>query len=100
MALKTVQLSTDLVTVAEFKDHAGSYLDQIQTTGNPIVITKNGKAAGVVISPAEYDRMQYRQALMESVARGVADGDAGRVLSTEDARIHLKNQRASRKARS
>lgn len=99
MALKVIQLSTDLVTVAEFKDHAGAYLDRVQSSGHPIVITKNGKAAGVIMSPAEYDLIQYKQALMESVARGVADGDAGRVKSTEEVRYEIETTRAARKAK-
>ncbi len=100
MALnKLIQLSTDLVTVAEFKDHAGAYLDRVQSSGNPIVITKNGKAAGVVVSPAEYDKIQYQRALMESIARGVADADAGRVMSTEEAKSEIEAARASRKNR-
>jgi prevent-host-death family protein len=97
MALKAIQLSTDLVTVAEFKDHAGTYLDRVQSSGHPIVITKNGKAVGVIISPAEYDRIQYKQAFMESVARGVADGDAGRVKSTQDAKREIESARAAGK---
>jgi antitoxin YefM len=96
MALKPIQLSTDLITVAEFKDHAGAYLDQVQSSGQPIVITKNGKAAGVIVSPAEYDRIQHRQSFMESVARGIADGDAGRVKSSEAAKREIESARNKR----
>ena len=96
MALKAIQLSTDLVTVAEFKDHAGTYLDRVQSTGHPIVITKNGKAAGVIVSTEEYDRI-YTQRFMESVAQGVADGDAGRVISTEELERQLAERRKKRK---
>jgi prevent-host-death family protein len=96
MALKAIQLSTDLITVAEFKDHAGTYLDRVQSTGHPIVITKNGKAAGVIVSPEEYDRI-YTQQFTESVAKGVADGDAGRVTSTEELEHQLSERRKTRK---
>lgn len=96
MALKAIQLSTDLITVAEFKDHAGTYLDRVQSTGHPIVITKNGKAAGVIVSPEEYDRI-YTQQFLESVAKGVADGDAGRVTSTEELERLLSERRKTRK---
>lgn len=81
MALKAIQLSTDHITVAEFKDHAGTYLDRVQSTGHPIVITKNGKAAGVIVSPEEYDRI-YTQQFTESVAKGVADLE--RLFEIED----------------
>src|SRR5476649_2691531 len=97
MAIKTIQLATDLVTVAEFKDHMGAYLDRVQSTGHPIVITKNGKAAGVIVSPAEYDRILYKQAFMDSVTRGKVDGDAGRVKSTKEAKRNIEIARDARK---
>lgn len=96
MALKAIQLSSDLITVAEFKDHAGTYLDRVQSTGQPIVITKNGKAAGVIVSPEEYDRI-YTQQFKESVAKGVADGDTGRVISTEELERQLSKRRKAKK---
>ena len=96
MTFKAIQLSKDLVTLAEFKDHAGMYLDQVVDTGHPIVITKNGKAAGVVVSPEEYDRI-YTQRFMESVAKGIADGDAGRLVSTEELEHQLAGRRKARK---
>lgn len=96
MALKAIQLSSGLITVAEFKDHAGTYLDRVQSTGQPIVITKNGKAAGVIVSPEEYDRI-YTKQFKESVAKGTADGDAGRVISTEELERQLSERRKTKK---
>ncbi|MGK5090038.1 type II toxin-antitoxin system Phd/YefM family antitoxin [Bdellovibrionota bacterium FG-2] len=96
MTLKPIQLSKDLVTLAEFKDHAGNYLDRVVSSGHPLVITKNGRAAGVVVSPEEYDKI-YTQRFMESVAKGVADGDAGRVVSTEELERQLAKRRKARK---
>lgn len=98
MAPKAIQLSKDLVTLAEFKDHAGNYLDRVVSSGHPLVITKNGRAAGVVISPEEYDRI-YTQRLMESVSKGVTQGDAGLAVSTEEAKRQVEAARAARKAK-
>lgn len=96
MVLKAIQLSKDLITLAEFKDHAGNYLDQVVKSGHPLVITKNGKAAGVVVSPEEYDRI-YTQRFIESVAKGIVDGDSGRVVSTEELERQLTDRRKVRK---
>ncbi len=38
-----------------------------------MVITQNGRPAGVLLSPREYDRMQERQRFLESIAAGLAD---------------------------
>jgi len=98
MAIKAIQLSKDLVTVAEFKDHAGTYLDQVMNTGHPLVITKNGKAAGVVVSPEEYDRI-YTQLFRESVAKGIAEADAGLAVSTKEAKQQILATRNVRKSK-
>lgn len=96
MAIKTIQLSKDLITVAEFKGHAGNYLDRVVSTGHPLVITKNGKAAGVLVSPEDYDRM-YTKLFMESVLKGISQGDAGLAVSTTEAKRQIDAARAARK---
>ena len=67
-----------IASVAEVKARLSAYLKA--TRRGPVVITKNGKAAGVIVSHAEYDRMLYTQGFMESVVRGVADGEAAFML--------------------
>jgi PHD/YefM family antitoxin component YafN of YafNO toxin-antitoxin module len=49
----------------------------------PLVITQNGKAAGVVLSPERFDELTERARFSEAVNAGLADSDADRVLPHE-----------------
>jgi hypothetical protein len=48
----------------------------------------------VLLSPAEYDRLQERQRFLESVAAGIKDADAGRTMTTAQLRRRLAARRS------
>lgn len=47
--MKTLSIADDIVPVAEFKASISKWLKSIQNTGHPLVITQNGKPAGVLL---------------------------------------------------
>ena len=59
-------------------------LNEIQSSHRPLVITQNGKAAAVLISPADFDLLTEQARFVEAVQRGLADVQNGRVLPDED----------------
>lgn len=59
---------------------------------------KPEKPAGVLLSPAEYDRLGERDRLLQSVAAGLADADAGRVMSTDVLKKRLAARRATHRS--
>jgi prevent-host-death family protein len=91
------KLSEDVVPVAEFKGQAARWLKRAGESGQPVVVTLRGKVAGVVLSPAEYDRLRERVRLLEDVLAGIEDADAGRVYTTEEVRKQLGLRRARRR---
>lgn len=91
--MRTLRVSEDIVPIAQFKARAGRWLERARDTGHPVVITQNGKPAGVVLSPAEFDDLQERVRLFVDVAAGVADAEAGRVLTTEQVRRRMARRR-------
>ena len=44
----------------------------------------NGKPAGVLITPEEFDRMRERDRFAEAVSAGLADSAAGGVIDDEE----------------
>ncbi len=91
--MKTVLLSRDVVPVGEFKSRTAHWLDWVKKSGHPVVITQNGKPAGVLISPAEFDRIQEEERFLESVRDGIEDADAGRVMGVKELRKKLAAKR-------
>ena len=90
--MKPLKISKDVVTLAEFKNQAAALLERLLSSSQPLLITQNGKPAGVLLSPAEFDRIQEQDSsrFMDSVNKGIADADNGRVLTSTEAKIRLR----------
>lgn len=96
--MQAIQLAQDVVAIGAFKSQAAAWLDRLRNSGHPIVITKNGKPAGVLLSPAEFDRLQEKERFLESVAKGLADAEADRVMDGGELRRRLAAWREAKKA--
>jgi antitoxin YefM len=83
----------EVVPIGQFKGQAARWLKRIGATGQPVLITQNGKAAAVLVSPAEFDRLQERQRFLEDVSAGLADIEAGRTFTTAEVRKALQQRR-------
>jgi prevent-host-death family protein len=82
--MKPMNISEDIISLSDFKNHASRMLHQLRTSHRPIVITQNGRPAGVVISPAEFDTLTETSRFVQAVKNGLADVEKGRVLSDEE----------------
>ena len=94
--MKEVQVSDGIVPLGEFKAQAAKFLKRLGESGQPMVITQNGRPAGVLVSPREFDRIQERQRFLESIGAGLADAEAGRVVDTAELKKRLRMRRAGR----
>jgi antitoxin YefM len=92
--MKAISINNDIVPIGEFKTSISKWFKNIQNTGHPLVITQNGKPAGVLLSPQDYDDLVYRHAFLDSVSRGLADAESGRTLRTKEVKEALKNRRS------
>jgi len=59
-------------------------LRQMQSSHRPIIITQNGRAAGVLISPAEFDLLSEQSRFVQAVQSGLSDVEQGRMLTEEE----------------
>jgi antitoxin YefM len=82
--MKQAMLSEDVVPIGEFKAHAASWIKKMKMTGHPLVITQNGKPAGVMISPEDYDRTLEKEKFFSSIALGLADAESGKTYTTKE----------------
>ncbi len=94
--MKNISVSSDIIPVGQFKSDMAKYLKEIREKNNSLIITQNGKPAGVLISPAEFDELRQTKLFIESVSRGLTDSDKGEVFLTSQLRDELKRSRSSR----
>ena len=91
--MKPLKISNDIVPVGEFKSSLSKWLKSIRDTGHPLVITQNGRPAGVLLSPSEYDELVYKGHFLDSVKRGISDAESGNVYSTKELKKELDKRR-------
>ena len=63
------------------------------TPGAIYIITQNGKPAGVLISPSEFDEMRETKLFIDSISRGLSNSESGELYSTSQIRNELKKSR-------
>jgi prevent-host-death family protein len=78
-----LKVSENIVPLSEFKARAAEWLKKIAQTGAPVVITQNGRAAAVLLSPGEFDALTERARFLQAVAEGIADAGKGRLTDHE-----------------
>lgn len=81
---RAINVALDLVPVGELKQNLSGVLKRLTKTRRPIVITRNGKATAVVMTPSDYEAITYRERLLASIQEGMDDADAGRLRDSDE----------------
>lgn len=87
--MKPLNISKNIVSLSDFKTKASKMLHEVQSSHQPLVITQNGKAAAVLISPADFDFLTEQVRFVDAVQKGLTDVQHGRVLPDEALDIEL-----------
>ena len=82
--MKLLNVTRDLIPLSEFKTHVSKILNEMRRNKRPVVITQNGKAAGVLVHPEEYDRMQEREEFLAAVADGIENARDGSIITDKE----------------
>ena len=91
--MKNILVSSDIIPVGQFKSGLAKYLKEIKNKRNSLIITQNGKPAGVLISPSEFDDLRQTKLFIDSVSRGLSNSEKGEIISTSQLRSELQKSR-------
>ena len=88
-------LGRDIHSLTDFKKNTSSFVTQLKLTGEPVVLTINGKAELVVQDAAAYQKL--RQAVeearvIEGIRQGIEDMHAGRTLDLDEFKKHARTK--------
>ena len=81
--MPNLRVAEDIVPLSDFKTRAAELLKRLAETGAPIVITQNGRAAGVLLSPAEFDALTERLRFVNAVVEGLDNTGSGKIVTHE-----------------
>ena len=61
--------SRDIQPVTEFRANAAQFIEQVQATGEPIILTQHGRSAAVLLDVGSYEGMLDELALLRDVRK-------------------------------
>ncbi len=73
--------SDDIQPLSEVRPHLTQHLKRVQETRRPLFITSNGRTAGVLLSPADYDELTTkaeRAEIAAAIRQGIEELEAGK----------------------
>jgi prevent-host-death family protein len=74
-----IRPSTDVRPVTEFRANTSAFLDQVQSTKRPVVLTQHGRSAAVLMDVGTYEDLIDELALLRDIQTAEAQIDAGQV---------------------
>ena len=80
-----IRFSTQIKPISFIKAHAAEVLDQLGHDREPIVITQNGEARAVLVDVRTYEQSQETLALLQILAHGKKQIEAGQTLPLSEA---------------
>ncbi len=80
-----LHVADDIVPIGELKAHLAERIRELRTRRRPLVVTQNGKATAVLLSPEDFDRLAGSERVVEAVKEGLAQADSGQVIDHDEA---------------
>ena len=94
-----MNMATAIEPVTELKTRSAQLIRDARNSGQPIVITQNGKATAVVQDVHSYQEQRDTLMMLRLLVQGEQDYDAGRVLTHDEAAAHFKEKLAEMSSR-
>ena len=91
-ASRRIRLDTDIKPVSEFRANAAELIEQVRTTGRPLVLTQHGHSAAIVLDVADYQHMVDDIELLRDVRTAVDQIETGQGVSNRAAKAELRRR--------
>jgi len=84
--MEPINLKEDVQPLSEFRAGVSSYIQQVIETKRPLLITQHGKGVAVLTDVGEFENIQMRLELLESIYKAETQINEGHGISHEDAK--------------
>jgi prevent-host-death family protein len=84
MHTPAVKFSEDVVPLGDMKVNPGRVVRRVDETGRPVLLTNHGRGVAVIQGLSQYEAAQEERDFMRAVVAGLADIDAGRIVSLDE----------------
>jgi prevent-host-death family protein len=84
-----IKFSEDLVPLTDLKLNPGRVVKHVTEVHRPVLLTSRGRGVAVVQSVSDYEKAEEERDFMRAVVAGLADLEAGREVSLDEAKARL-----------
>lgn len=81
-----VKLKDDVRSLSEFRAHAASFVQQVQGTKRPVILTVHGRSAAVLLDVEEYETLLDQLDLLREIRSAEAEVKKRHTVSHAKAR--------------
>ncbi len=85
----SIKFSEDIVPLTDLKVNPGKVVRHAAEAHRPVLLTSRGRGVAVVQSVTDYEAAAEEREFMRAVVAGLADLDAGRERSLDEAKARL-----------
>ncbi len=98
-----MQLTKNIQSISYLKANAAELVNQLEESGEPLVVTQHGRARMVVMDAGSYDKLQEALALSKLLSMGRREAEAGKsrpaaAVFAKLEKLHSKSQAKAAKA--
>lgn len=97
--MKKSRPSQDIRPLSEFRANVASFIEQVQATNRPLVLTQHGRSAAILLAVETYEALIERAELAEDVRAAEAQVAAGQALAHGKALALVRARLGSRARR-
>lgn len=87
--MNRINPSEDIQALSDFRAGVSSYIQQVNKTKRPLIITQHGKGVAVLTDVGEFEAMQARLELLDELYKAESQISEGRGISNEDAKAMI-----------
>ena len=88
--MRKVRPSQDIRPLSEFRANVAAFVEQVQTTKRPLVLTQHGRSAAVLLDVEAYEALLEQLELHEDVRTAEAQTAAGHGIAHGKSRAVLR----------
>jgi len=84
--------TTDVRPVTEFRANTSAVIEQMHSTGRPVILTQHGRSAAVLLDPGVYESLIDEVELLRDLAISETQIAAGQVVPHEEVERRMREK--------
>jgi antitoxin YefM len=90
--MRRLNVDKDIKPVSEFRANAAELIEQVKTSGRPLILTQRGQSTAVLLNVTEYEGMVEEIELLRDVRTAIKQIDAGKGITNREAKAELRRR--------